>query len=159
MRVEIKMLKALKIFQNNRGIALLITISVTTILVAAALEYNRRARFAVISTAAVRDRLTMANMAIEAGGKCGIFATDAVTGEYLNGRTTRPWSPVAADADADYCEIKQYCCEDIEPQVSFPHSPDRTSGCESPTPRSMPSPVPGSTSTRSTPWRHSAARR
>ena len=48
-----------KILANNRGIALLITISVTTILVAAALEYNRRARFEVISTAAVRDRLTL----------------------------------------------------------------------------------------------------
>jgi len=57
------MLKALKLFKGNRGIALLITISVTTILVAAALEYNRRARFAVISTAAVRDHLTMSNMA------------------------------------------------------------------------------------------------
>lgn len=49
--------------KNNRGIALLITISVTTILVAAALEYNRRARFAVISTAAARDRLTLSYMA------------------------------------------------------------------------------------------------
>ena len=57
------MLKAMKIIKGNRGIALLITISVTTILVAAALEYNRRARFAVISTAAVRDHLTMSNMA------------------------------------------------------------------------------------------------
>jgi general secretion pathway protein K len=57
------MLAALNIFKNNRGIALLITISVTTILVAAALEYNRRARFAVISTAAMRDHFTMTNMA------------------------------------------------------------------------------------------------
>ena len=57
------MLKALKILKGNRGIALLITISVTTILVAAVLEYNRRARFAIISTAAVRDHLTMSNMA------------------------------------------------------------------------------------------------
>jgi general secretion pathway protein K len=55
--------KLLKITRNNRGIALLITISVTTILVAAALEYNRRARFAVISTAAARDRLTLSYMA------------------------------------------------------------------------------------------------
>jgi len=49
--------------RNNRGIALLITISITAILVAAALEYNRRARFAVISTAAARDRLTLSYMA------------------------------------------------------------------------------------------------
>ena len=53
----------LNIARNNRGIALLITISVTTILVAAALEYNRRARFAVISTAVARDRMTLSNMA------------------------------------------------------------------------------------------------
>jgi len=52
-----------KIMANNRGIALLITISVTTILVAAALEFNRRARFLVLSTASVRDRLTMSYMA------------------------------------------------------------------------------------------------
>ena len=53
----------LKITQNNRGIALLITISVTTILIAAALEYNRRARFAVVSAAAARDRLTLSYIA------------------------------------------------------------------------------------------------
>lgn len=67
------MLKALKIFKGNRGIALLITISVTTILVAAALEYNRRARFAIISTAAVRDHLTMSNMA-----DSGVYAAMAL---------------------------------------------------------------------------------
>lgn len=57
------MLKLLKTARNSRGIALLITISITTILVAATLEYNRRARFAVISTAAARDRLTLSYMA------------------------------------------------------------------------------------------------
>lgn len=51
------------ILTGNRGIALLITISITTILVAAALEYNRRARFEVFSTAAVRDRVTLSYMA------------------------------------------------------------------------------------------------
>lgn len=53
----------LKITQNNRGIALLITISMTTILIAAALEYNRRARFSIVSAAAARDRLTLSYMA------------------------------------------------------------------------------------------------
>jgi general secretion pathway protein K len=67
------MSKALKIFEDNRGIALLITISVTTILVAAVLEYNRRARFAIISTAAVRDHLTMSNMA-----NAGVYAAMAL---------------------------------------------------------------------------------
>jgi general secretion pathway protein K len=57
------MLIMTKIIGNNRGIALLLVISVTTILVAAALEYNRRARFAVLSAAAARDRLTLSQMA------------------------------------------------------------------------------------------------
>ena len=52
-----------KTIGNNRGIALLLVISVTTILIATALEYNRRARFAVLSTAAARDRLTLSQMA------------------------------------------------------------------------------------------------
>jgi general secretion pathway protein K len=57
------MLTMTKIINNNRGIALLLVISVTTILVAAALEYNRRARFTVLSTAAARDRLKLSQMA------------------------------------------------------------------------------------------------
>ena len=57
------MKKGFTIVRNNRGMALLITISVTTILVAATLEYNHRARFAVLSTAAARDRLTLSYMA------------------------------------------------------------------------------------------------
>ena len=57
------MRRLLIITHNNRGIALLITLSVTTILIAAALEFNRRARFEVISTASVRDRLTLSQMA------------------------------------------------------------------------------------------------
>ena len=52
-----------KTIRNNRGIALLLTISVTTILVTLALEYNRRARFAVTSTAVTRDRLTLSHIA------------------------------------------------------------------------------------------------
>jgi general secretion pathway protein K len=49
--------------RNRRGVALLITLSVTTVLVTAALEYNRRARYAVISSAAARNHLTMSEMA------------------------------------------------------------------------------------------------
>jgi general secretion pathway protein K len=52
-----------KLVGNRRGVALLITLSVTTVLVTAGLEYNRRARFGVISAAASRDHLTMAEMA------------------------------------------------------------------------------------------------
>ena len=56
------MVNRAKTIGNNRGIALLLVISVTTILIATALEYNRRARFAVLSTAAARDRLTLSQM-------------------------------------------------------------------------------------------------
>ena len=52
-----------KIARNRRGIALLVVVSVTTILVATALEYNRRARFTLISTAAMRDGITLSQMA------------------------------------------------------------------------------------------------
>ena len=52
-----------KMIGNDRGIALLLVISVTTILIATALEYNRRARFALLSAAAARDRLTLSQMA------------------------------------------------------------------------------------------------
>ena len=51
-----------KMLSNDRGIALLLVISVTTILVAMALEYNRRARFALVSAAAARDRLSLSQM-------------------------------------------------------------------------------------------------
>jgi general secretion pathway protein K len=57
------MLGMTQTINNNRGVALLLVISVTTILIAAALEYNRRARFTVLSTAAARDRLTLSQMA------------------------------------------------------------------------------------------------
>ena len=56
----------MKLFSDNRGIALLITLSVTTLLVAVAIEYNRRARFSVISTAMARNGVSLRQMA--AGG-------------------------------------------------------------------------------------------
>ena len=49
--------------KNHRGVALLVTLSVMTVLVAASLEYNRRARFELVSSAAARDQLTMTEMA------------------------------------------------------------------------------------------------
>jgi len=57
------MIAGLRLIDNQRGIALLVTLSVTTLLVSMALEYNRRARYAVIAAAAARDYLTMTEMA------------------------------------------------------------------------------------------------
>ncbi len=68
-------------------------------------------------------RLTMANMAIEAGGKAGLFGFDQTTRAYLDGRARRPYTPVAADPDAGYAQEIEIDAGQIEPQVSFPHLP------------------------------------
>jgi len=71
-------------------------------------------------------RFTMANMAIEAGGKCGIFHADDKTIDYVRKRVKRPWQIFESDADARYADIREYDCGKIEPQVAFPHLPEKT---------------------------------
>ncbi|MCL2149240.1 MAG: aconitase family protein, partial [Methanomassiliicoccaceae archaeon] len=71
----------------------------------------------------VPDRLTVSNMAIEAGGKAGVFPCDRLTEEYVRGTARGEWSPVSADADADYCRTIRYDLSEIEPMVAFPHLP------------------------------------
>jgi 3-isopropylmalate/(R)-2-methylmalate dehydratase large subunit len=68
-------------------------------------------------------RLTMANMAIEAGAKNGIFAVDLITEEYLHNRAQRKYTVFRSDKDAVYAGVKEYDVRGIEPQVAFPHSP------------------------------------
>ena len=72
------------------------------------------------------DRLTICNMAIEAGGKCGVFPYDAVTEEYIQGRITRPIEPIAADEDADYCQVVTIQLDELTPVVAYPHLPSNT---------------------------------
>ncbi len=72
----------------------------------------------------MEDRLCMANMAIEAGAKNGIFAVDSVTTEYLKDRTDREFKVYEADADADYDEEYTIDLSEIKPTVSFPHLPE-----------------------------------
>jgi 3-isopropylmalate/(R)-2-methylmalate dehydratase large subunit len=74
------------------------------------------------------DRLTMANMAIEAGGKNGIFIPDAITEAYCKGRTERPYQLYTSDPDATYHSVIDIDVETIEPQVSFPHLPSNARG-------------------------------
>ena len=74
------------------------------------------------------DRLTMANMATEAGAKNGIFEPDDITEAYVSKRAVRPYQPVKSDADAVYSDIREYDVSDIEPQVAFPHLPENTKG-------------------------------
>lgn len=72
----------------------------------------------------MEDRLCMANMAIEAGAKNGIFAVDSVTAEYLKGRTDREYKVYEADADAEYDEEYTIDLSEIKPTVAFPHLPE-----------------------------------
>ena len=69
------------------------------------------------------ERFSMANMAVEAGAKNGIIAPDEVTLEYVQGRTLRPYTVYASDADATYLTEKSYDVSRLEPQVAFPPSP------------------------------------
>ena len=72
------------------------------------------------------DRLCMANMAIEAGAKNGIFDVDEVTLEYVNGRVNRPFNTYKADPDAQYDQVIDIDLSKITPTVSFPHLPENT---------------------------------
>jgi 3-isopropylmalate/(R)-2-methylmalate dehydratase large subunit len=76
-----------------------------------------------ISKLPMADRLSMANMAIEAGAKNGIFAPDAITGEYVKKRAKRNYKFYSSDADAVYSGIIEIDAGKIEPQVAFPHLP------------------------------------
>ncbi len=69
------------------------------------------------------DRLTICNMAIEAGGKCGVFPYDKVTEDYLKGRVTRAFEPIAADEDAVYAQTVTINLAALKPVVAFPHLP------------------------------------
>lgn len=72
------------------------------------------------------DRFTMANMAIEAGGKNGIFPVDNKTEEYLKEHTKREWTVYEADEDAEYEKVYEIDLSTLRPTVSFPHLPDNT---------------------------------
>lgn len=72
------------------------------------------------------DRFTMANMAIEAGGKNGIFPVDDKTVEYLKEHASREWKVYEADVDAEYDEVFEIDLSTLRPTVSFPHLPDNT---------------------------------
>jgi len=69
-------------------------------------------------------RFTMANMAIEAGAKAGLFAVDDVTRAYVDGRVKRPYHVYQADDDAAYARVVEIDVGQIEPQVAFPHLPE-----------------------------------
>lgn len=89
----------------------------------AAMEFHGEA----IQSLDMDGRFTMANMAIEAGAKAGIFPVDAATEAYIASHPratgTAPYRTYTTDSDDDYSRIIQYDARTIEPVVAFPHLP------------------------------------
>ncbi len=74
----------------------------------------------------LHSRLTMCNMAIEAGGKNGIIVPDSITEEYVKGRAKREYKFYTSDKDGGYSEVKEYDCSKIPPTVACPSLPSNT---------------------------------
>ena len=72
------------------------------------------------------DRFTIANMAIEAGGKNGIFPVDELCLKYISEHSDRKPAVYEADADAEYDEVIEIDLSKLEPTVAFPHLPENT---------------------------------
>lgn len=79
-----------------------------------------------VSSLSMDDRFTIANMAIEAGAKNGIFPVDEKTEAYMTGRVNRPWTAYEPDPDAEYEKTIEIDLSTIEPTVSLPHLPSNT---------------------------------
>ena len=79
-----------------------------------------------IRSLSMDERLTISNMAIEAGGKAGIIEVDDVTRAYMDGRVERPYTEYHSDPDAQYREVYEIDAADIPPTVAFPHLPSNT---------------------------------
>jgi 3-isopropylmalate/(R)-2-methylmalate dehydratase large subunit len=90
----------------------------------AAMEFHGEA----IAGLSMDGRFTMANMAIEAGAKVGLFPVDSKTAEYIKSRARRPYQVYEPDADSQYEKVIEYDVSAIEPQVAFPHLPSNTRG-------------------------------
>jgi len=79
-----------------------------------------------VKTLSIDDRFTIANMAIEAGAKNGIFPVDEITLEYINEHSKKPFEIFKADEDAIYCKEYIIDLSEIKMTVAFPHLPDNT---------------------------------
>lgn len=79
-----------------------------------------------VASLSMDDRFTIANMAIEAGAKNGIFPVDEKTIAYVNGRVNRPYTVYEADADAQYAREVVIDLATLAPTVSLPHLPSNT---------------------------------
>lgn len=83
-------------------------------------------RGSAIESLTMDERLSISNMAIEAGGKAGLIAVDDVTRAYMDGRTERPYKEYHSDPDAVYAKVYNINAADIVPTVAFPHLPSNT---------------------------------
>jgi len=82
----------------------------------------------VIAEMDMADRMTISNMAIEAGAKCGLIPPDEKTESYLEGRTAEDYTPLTGDEGAEVVEEIEYDVSEIEPQVALPHLPENAVG-------------------------------
>jgi len=74
----------------------------------------------------IDGRMTMANMAIEAGAKNGIVPPDQITRAYVENRAKRPYTFYQSDPDASYAQVIEIDVSKLEPQIAFPHLPENT---------------------------------
>jgi len=81
-----------------------------------------------IAYLSIDDRFTIANMAIEAGAKNGIFPVDDTTLEYVHEHAEKPYTVYEADPDAEYEQTVEIDLNALEPTVAFPHLPENTRG-------------------------------
>ncbi len=79
-----------------------------------------------INALSMEERMTICNMAIEAGGKNGIIEPDKDTVDYVKVRTRKPFEIVNSDRDTDYFSVSEYDSAALEPMVAKPFSPDNT---------------------------------
>lgn len=80
----------------------------------------------VISSMGMSGRLTICNMAIEAGGKSGIIIPDETTKQYVEERVKKNYTFYSSDENASYVDVKEYDCSKLEPTVACPHLPSNT---------------------------------
>ena len=76
-----------------------------------------------VASLSIDDRFTICNMAIEAGGKNGIFPVDKTTKDYMEGRVDREYTIYEADSDAEYDQVYDIDLSTLKPTVAFPHLP------------------------------------
>jgi 3-isopropylmalate/(R)-2-methylmalate dehydratase large subunit len=83
-----------------------------------------------VTALSIDERMTICNMAIEAGGKNGIIAPDEKTIEYVKSRTSKPFEPVYGDEDAKFMKTIEYDVSTFEPCVAQPHLPSNYSSAK-----------------------------